>query len=321
MFRRWWAAPTLFVLICAAPNAPAQEFPTRPVRVVVPFNPGGATDVIARLVAQKFGESWGRPVVIDNRAGATGAIGSELVARAQPDGYTILMATATTHAVSPAVKAKLSYKLADYAPVSLVATFPNMLVVHPSVPAKSVPELIAELKGNPGKYNFASSGPGSSIHLAGELFKMMSGTDMTHVPYTGSAPALNDLLTGRVQIMFDNMTTVWPHAQSGRLRALGVAGRERSATAPDVPAIAETLRGFEANSWVGFLAPAGTPRAVVEKISSETRKAVRSKDISQKLHDLGAIPAGSSPEEFERFVKEDLERWRGVVKKAKIAVE
>ena len=312
---------TALLLSCAVPHALAQEFPTRPVRVIVPFAPGGATDVIARLVAQKLSESWGRAVVIDNRAGATGAIGSELVARAQPDGYTILMGTASTHSVAPAVKPNLGYKLADYAPASLVATFPNMLVVHPSIPAKSVPEFIALLKANPGKYNFGSSGPGSSIHLAGELFKLMSGTEMTHVPYSGSAPALNDLLTGRVQCMFDNMTTVWPHVQSGKLRALGVAGRERSATAPDMPAIAETLRGFEANSWVGLLAPAGTPRAVVEKISVEARKAVRARDVAQKLQDLGAVPAGSAPEEFERFIKEDLERWRGVVKRAKIVLE
>jgi tripartite-type tricarboxylate transporter receptor subunit TctC len=313
-----WVA---LLVTCASLNAVAQEFPSRPVRVVVPFAPGGATDVIARLVAQKLGESWGRAVVIDNRAGATGAIGSELVARAQPDGYTILMGTASTHSVAPAVKAKLSYKLADYSPIALVATFPNMLVVHPSVPAKSVPEFIALLKANPGKYNFSSSGVGSSIHLAGELFKLMSGTEMTHVPYTGSAPAVNDLLTGRVQLMFDNMTTVWPHVQSGKLRALGVAGRQRSPTAPDVPAIAETLSGFEANSWVGFFAPSGTPRRVVEKISADTRKAVQTQDVAQKLHDLGAVPAGSSPEDFERFVKQDLERWRTVVVRAKIVVE
>lgn len=317
---KFYLCSALILIYCAA-NALAQEFPTRPVRVVVPFAPGGATDVIARLVAQKLSENWGRAVVIDNRAGATGAIGSELVARAQPDGYTILMGTASTHSVAPAVKSNLTYKLADYAPVSLVATFPNMLVVHPSVPAKSVPEFIALLKGNPGKYNFASSGIGSSIHLAGELFKLMSSTDMTHVPYTGSAPAVNDLLTGRVQLMFDNMTTVWPHVQSGKLRALGVAGRERSPTAPEVPAIAETLRGFEANSWVGFFAPAGTPRAIVEKVSAETRKGVRARDVAQKLHDLGALSAGSSPDEFERFVKEDLERWRSVVKRAKIVLE
>lgn len=309
------------LLICTAANALAQQFPTRPVRVIVPFPPGGATDVIARLVGQKLNEAWGQVVVIDNRAGATGAIGSEIVARAQPDGYTILMGTASTHSVSPAVNPKLTYKLADYAPAALVATFPNMLVVHPSVPARTVPEFIALLKANPGKFNFASSGPGSSIHLSGELFKLMTGTNMTHVPYKGSAPAMNDLLTGRVQCMFDNMTTVWPHVQSGKLRALGVAGRERSPTAPDVPAIAETLRGFEANSWVGFFAPAGAPRDVVRKISVDTRTAVHARDVAQRLRDLGAIAAGSTADEFKRFVMEDTERWRDVAKRAKVVLE
>lgn len=296
----------------------AQTYPGRAVRVVVPFPPGGATDTITRLVAQKLSEAWRQPVVVENRAGATGAIGSEFVARAAPDGYTMLMGTASTHSVAPAVSSKLPYKLADYAPVSLVATFPNMLVVHPSVPARSVPELIALLKANPGKYNFGSSGTASSIHLSGELFKLMTGTDMVHVPYKGSAPALNDLIAGQIQLMFDNMTTVWPHAQAGRLRALGVAGLERSPAAPEVPAIAETLSGFEANSWVGFFAPAGTPEDIVRKISAETKRAVTHPDVAQKLRDLGAQPVGGAPEDFGVFVRSDTEKWRKVAKAAGI---
>jgi tripartite-type tricarboxylate transporter receptor subunit TctC len=314
-------AAIVLAVACMAGQALAQQYPTRPVRVVVPFAPGGATDVIARLVGQKLMDTWGQPIVIDNRGGATGAIGSELVARAPPDGYTILMGTASTHSVAPAVNPKLNYKLEDYAPASLVATFPNMLVVHPSVPAKTVPEFIAVLKANPGKYNYASSGPGSSIHLAAELFKQMTGTEMAHVPYKGSGPAMIDLVAGRVQCMFDNMTTVWPYVQSGKLRALGVAGRERSPTAPDVPAIAETLRGYEANSWVGFFAPGGTPRAIVEKISADTRNAVHAREVAQKLLELGAVPAGGTPEEFTRFVKEDLQRWREVAKRARITLQ
>lgn len=306
----------------AQSNAPAAAYPARAVRLIVPFPPGGATDVIARLVGQKLAEAWGQPVVIDNRAGATGAIGSELVARAAPDGYTLLMGTASTHSVAPAVNAKLPYNnLTDYVPVSLVATFPNMLVVHPSVAAKSVPEFIALLKANPGKYNFASSGPGSSIHLAGELFKLMSGTAMTHIPYKGSAPALNDLLAGQIHCIFDNMTTVWPHVQTGRLRALGVAGRERSPAAPDVPAIAETLPGFEANSWVGLFAPAGTTREIVQKISGEARRGVAARDVAQRLRELGAAGVGGAPEEFAGFVKKDTARWRDVVEKARIVLE
>lgn len=319
-----FARPLLFAAALAlAPSAQvlSQQYPSKPVRWVIPFPPGGATDVIARMVAQKLTESWGQPVVVDNRAGATGAVGSEIVARAPADGYTILMGTATTHAVSPAVNPKLPYdNIRDYAPATLVATFPNMLVVHPSVPAKTIAEFVALLKSNPGKYNFASSGTGSSIHLAGELFKQMTGTQMTHVPYKGSSQALNDLLAGHVQIEFDNMTTVWPHVQTGKLRALGVAGLERSPTAPNVPAIAEVVPGFEANSWVGIFAPAGTPTEVVRKISADASRSVQLPELKQKLHDLGANAAGGSPEAFGAFVKKDTERWRQVVKAAGIVV-
>ena len=308
--------------LSAAAHAQAGAlFPSRVVRVVVPFPAGGATDTIARLVSQRMSETWRQPVVVDNRAGATGAVGSEHVAKAAPDGYTILMGTASTHSVSPAVNPKLPYKLADYVPVSLVATFPNMLVVHPSVPARSIPELIALIKASPGKFNFGSSGIASSIHLSGELFKMMTGTDMVHVPYKGSAPALNDLLAGQIQLMFDNMTTVWPHAQAGRLRALGVAGLERSPAAPDVPAIAETLPGFEANSWVGFFVPAGTPPDVVLRIASETRNAVTLPEVSQKLRDLGAQSVGGTPEQFAAFVRSDTERWRKVAAAARVTAD
>src|SRR3972149_2081841 len=306
----------------AQSNAPTAAYPARAVRLIVPFPPGGATDVIARLVGQKLAEAWSQPVVIDNRAGATGAIGSELVARAAPDGYTLLMGTASTHSVAPAVNARLPYNnLTDYVPVSLVATFPNMLVVHPSVPAKSVPEFIALLKANPGKYNFASSGPGSSIHLAGELFKLMSGTAMTHIPYKGSAPALNDLLAGQIHCIFDNMTTVWPHVQTGRLRALGVAGRERSPVAPDVPAIAETLPGFEANSWVGLFAPAGTARDIVQKISRDAHRAIAVREIAQRLRELGAAGVGSAPEDVEGLVTKQTVCRRLGVEMARIVLE
>jgi tripartite-type tricarboxylate transporter receptor subunit TctC len=300
----------------------ASSYPDRVVKLVVPFPPGGATDVIARLVAQKMGEAWKQPVVVENKAGATGAVGASFVAKAEPDGYTILMGTASTHSVAPAVNHKLPYRnLEDFTPLSLVATFPNMLVVHPSVPAKNVAELIALLKVNPGKYNYASTGIGGSVHLAAELFKLMTHTDMVHVPYKGSAPALNDLLAGQVQIEFDNMTTVWPHAQAGRLRALGVAGKERSPAAPDVPAIAETVPGFEANSWVGFFGPAGMPEQIAQAIAAQTREALTMPEVAQRLRDLGASPAPSSPAEFAAFVKSDTERWRGVAKAAHISLD
>jgi tripartite-type tricarboxylate transporter receptor subunit TctC len=202
-----------------------------------------------------------------------------------------------------------------------VGYVPNVLVIHPSIPARSVKELIAIARAQPNSLNYASSGVGSTQHLAGELFCLLAGVKLVHVPYKGSGPAVVDLVAGRVQCMFDNMTTVWPYVQSGKLRALGVAGRERSATAPDVPAIAETLRGYEANSWVGFFAPAGSPRATVQKISTDTRKAVNAPDVAQKLRELGAVPVGSTPEEFTRFVKDDLQRWRDVAKRARISLE
>ncbi len=300
----------------------AASYPAKAVRVVVPFPPGGATDVIARLVAQKLSEAWKQAVVVENKAGATGAVGSSFVAKSEPDGYSILMGTASTHSVAPAVNNKLPYtNLADFTPVSLVATFPNMLVVHPSVPARNIKELIALLKANPGKYNYASTGTGGSVHLAAELFKLMTDTDIVHVPYKGSGPALNDLIAGQVQMAFDNMTTVWPHAQSDRLRALGVAGLERSPAAPEVPAIAEALPGFEANSWVGFFGPAALPEDIAQRFSGQTRRALAAPELAQKLRELGANPAGTSPKEFASFVKTDTERWRKVAKAAGIRLD
>ncbi len=314
------------LLSCASllsPLSHAQtDFPQRMVHLVVPFPAGGATDVMARLLAQKLTTAWGQPVVVENKAGATGAIGSVFVAKAVPDGYTILMGTASTHSVSPAVNPNLPYNnLKDFVPISLVATFPNMLVVHPSVPAKTVPEFIQYLRTNPGKVNFASSGTGGSVHLAGELFKLATKTEMVHIPYKGSSEALNQLLGGQVQSVFDNMTTVWPHVQAGRLRALGVAGLTRSSEAPDVPTIAETLPGFEANSWVGLFAPTGTPAAIINKMSADTQRVLKDPDIVQRLARLGAAASGNDPEVFGAFVRKDTEKWRGVVSAAGIKLE
>ena len=304
-----------------ATNA-ASAFPAKSVRWVVPFPPGGITDVVARLIGQKMSETWGQPVVIDNRGGATGAIGSELVARAPADGHTILMGTGSTHSVAPAVYPKLSYNnIADFEAVSLVIVFPNMLVVHPSVPAKTVPEFIALLKANPRKYNYSSTGNGGVVHLTAELFKSMTGTDMTHVPYKGSGPAMNDLLGGQIHCAFDNMTTVLPFAQAGRLRALGVASLERNAAAPDVPAIAEFVPGFEANSWLGLFAPAKTPPAIISKLAAETRRIMLLPEMKQKMAELGATSVGSPPAEFAAFVKRDTDKWRRVVKSARIVVD
>ncbi len=319
----------LLAAIAAACTLPAaaqvalagNTWPKKPVQLVVPFASGGATDAQTRMVGVKLGERWGQPVVVDNRAGATGAIGSQLVARAPHDGYTLLMGTASTHSVSPAVNPKLPYKLADFAPVVLVATFPNMLVVHPDVPARNVAELVRLLKEKSGAFNFGSTGNGGSVHLAGELFKMATGTNMVHSPFKGSGPALGELLAGRVQIAFDNIPAVLPHVRSGKLRALAVTGLTRLPTLPDVPTVAETVPGFEATTWIGLFAPVGTPAAVLDKIAADTTSVVRLAEIEQKLAEQGAAPGGGTSTQFTNFVVADAEKWRKVVKAAGVTID
>src|SRR4029453_1006317 len=248
--------------------------PPKPVRVVVPFPAGGTTDILARAAAQKLSETWGQQAIVDNRPGAGGNIGAELVAKSAPDGYTLLMGTVGTHAINASLYPKMPYDhVKDFAPVILVAGVPNVLVVHPSLPVNSVQELIAYAKANPGKLNFASSGNGTSIHLSGELFKVMTGVQMTHVPYKGSAPALQDLIGGQVQLMFDNLPPSPPQIKAGKLRALGVTSAARAPALPDLPTIAESgLPGFEASSWFGVLVPAGTPPSIVTKLNAEIAK-------------------------------------------------
>jgi tripartite-type tricarboxylate transporter receptor subunit TctC len=296
------------------------EFPQRAVKLIVPFPAGGATDVMARLVAQKLGDMWLQPVVIENKAGATGAVGSVFVAKSTPDGYTILMGTGTTHAVSPATNPNLPYSLRDFSPISLVATFPNLLVVHPSLPVKNIAELVTYLKQNPGRVNFSSTGNGGSVHLASELFKQATKTDMVHIPYKGSAEALNDLMSGQVQLTIDNFSTVWPLVQTGKLRALGVASLDRSQSAPDVPSISETIPGFEANTWVGFFAPIGTAPSIVQKISSDTQNVLKENSVVQKFFSMGAVPSGNQPDAFNAFVQKDTQRWKNVVTSAGIKI-
>jgi tripartite-type tricarboxylate transporter receptor subunit TctC len=299
----------------------AQAFPARAVRFVVPFPPGGATDIIARVLAQKMGEAWGVAVVVENRAGAAGAIGSDAVAKAAPDGHTILMGTTSTHAVNPAINPKLPYNnVTDFAAVTLVATFPNVLVAHPST-ANSLQELIATLKMNPGKYNFGSSGAGSSTHLTGELFKLMTQTDINHIPYKGTGPLLNDLMAGHVAFAFDQITGVMPFIQAGKMRALGVASTERNAALPEVPAIAEVLPGFEATAWVGIFAPARTPADITARIQTETKRILAQPDVAQRMKEFGATPVASDPAQFSAFVAKDTEKWRGLVSSAKIKIE
>jgi tripartite-type tricarboxylate transporter receptor subunit TctC len=307
----------------AAVLAQEQGYPTRQIELVVPFPAGGGADVGARMVAQIAGETLGQPIVIQNKAGATGAIGSEYVARATADGYTLLLATGSTHAVLPAYRSDLPYDtVTSFAPATLVAIIPNMLVVNPKkVPVATIAELISYLKAHPGKLNFASSGPGSSIHFAAELFKLMTGTDMTHVAYRGSAPALTDLLAGNVDLIFDNLPVVWPQVQLGHLRALGVASLTRSPLAPEVPAIAEALPGFEAVSWVGIVAPAGTPPAVVDKISQAFGAAAVRPDIGSRFRELGYTPARNTPAEFTQFIRDDRAKWQRVAREAKLSAQ
>ena len=291
-------------------------YPTKPVRLVVPFPPGGTTDILARAVAQKLSETWGQQVIVDNRPGAGGNIGSELVAKSAPDGYTLLMGTVGTHAINPSLYAKMPYDhVKDFTPVILVAGVPNVLVVNPSLPVNSVSELIAYGKANPNKLNFASSGNGTSIHLSGELFRTMTGVQMTHVPYKGSSPALTDLIAGQVQLMFANLPSSLQFIKAGKLRALAVTSLERSSALPDVPTLAESgLPGFEASSWFGVLAPAGTPNDIIAKLNTAIAGWLATADAKEKLAAQGAIAAGGAPDAFVRHIAAESAKWAKVVK-------
>ena len=318
------AAAMALVAGVAAPDASAQAaWPSKPIRIVVPFPPGGTTDILARAAAQKMTEAWKEQAVIDNRPGAGGNIGAELVAKAPADGYTMLMGTVGTHAINASLYAKMPYDhVKDFAPVILVAAVPNVMVVHPSVPAATVAEFIAWAKANPGKVNFASSGSGTSIHLAGELFKTQTGLAMTHVPYKGSAPAIADLIGGQVQVMFDNLPSALPQIRGGKLRALAVTSRERANALPDVPTVAESgLPGFEASSWFGLLAPTGTPREVVVRVNAEIARWLASSDAKDKLASQGAVAAGGSPEDFASHITAETAKWQKVVRESGAKVD
>jgi tripartite-type tricarboxylate transporter receptor subunit TctC len=311
------------IALAAPAGAQTPAYPTKPIRLIVPFPPGGATDIIARAVAQKLSETWGQSIIVDNRPGAGGNIGTELVAKAAPDGYTLEMGTVGTHAINASLYAKIPFdNVKDFAPIILVAGVPNVLEVTPSLPVNSVQELIAYAKTNPGKLNFASSGNGTSIHLSGELFKVMAGVQMTHVPYKGSAPALQDLIAGQVQLMFDNLPPSLPQIKAGKLRALAVTSATRAPALPDVPTVAETgLPGFEASSWFGLLAPAGTPPAIIAKINAEVAAWLASPEGKEKLSSIGANAAGGSPEDFARHINAETAKWAKVVKESGAKVD
>ncbi len=302
----------------AMPVAAQTSYPTKLVKIVVPFPAGGTTDILARILAQRMTEAWKQPFVVENRPGAGGNIGTDVVAKSAPDGHTLVMGTVGTHAINPSLYTKMPYDhVKDFAPISLVATVPNLLVVNPNVPAKSVKELIALAKAKPGQLSFASSGNGTSLQLSGELFKTMAGVDILHVPYKGSSPAVADLIGGQVSMMFDNMPSALPHVKAGKLRPLAVTTARRSPSAPDIPTIAEAgLPGYEASSWFCLLAPAGTPKEIVTKLSTEVAKILRQPDVKERLFSLGAEPVGNTPEQFAAFIKAETVKWAEVVKKS-----
>ncbi|HEV7414044.1 MAG TPA: tripartite tricarboxylate transporter substrate binding protein [Casimicrobiaceae bacterium] len=299
-----------------AGGAWAQAYPTKPIRLVVPFPAAGTTDILAREVAQRLSVSFGQSVIVDNRPGAAGNIGSDIVAKSAPDGYTLLMGTVGTHAINPSLYTKMPYDhVKDFVPVVLVAGVPNVLEVTPSLPVNSVADLIKLAKEKPGQLNFASSGNGTSIHLSGELFKTMAGVDMMHVPYKGSAPAVTDLMGGQVQLMFDNLPSSLAQIKAGKLHAIAVTSAQRAPALPNVPTIAESgLPGFEASSWFGLLAPAGTPAAVVARINAEVNQWLQTAEAKEKLLAQGAVPAGGTSEQFAAYIRAETEKWAKVVK-------
>ena len=302
-------------LLVLATCAFGQGWPAKPVRLIVPYPPGGSADILARAIGQKLAEGLGQQVIIDNRPGAGTAIGAEATAKAPPDGYTIMLGTVSSHAINPALSPVKFDPIRDFAPVSLVASIPFALIVHPSLPANSVRDLVALAKARPGSLNYSSAGNGTSNHLAGELFKSMTGTFMVHIPYKGSAPALNDLIAGQVQLMFDLVLTSAPHVKSGAVRAIAVTGGERSSALPGVPTVAESgVPGYEVTAWFGFFAPAATPAAIVNALNAETVKAMRLPDLRERLASQGADPITDTPEQFAAYVKEELGKWTRVVK-------
>jgi len=294
----------------------AQTYPAKPIKVVVPFPVGGIADIYSRIVAARLTETWGQPVVVDNRTGAGGNIGADLVAKSAPDGYTIGIGSIGTHAVNVTLFSRMPYDAVnDFAPIVHLLEAEGLLVVHPSVPAKSVTELISYARANPGKLTFASAGMGTASHLAGELFKSMARVEMAHIPYKGNVPAISDLLAGQTSLIFATMPTVLPHVKAGKLRPLATIGAERSAAAPELPTVAEAaLPGFAVTNWVGFFAPAGTPPEIVQRWNAETLRIMQAPGIQSRLVNEGARFIPMSPEQFAAFVKSEIAKWAPVVR-------
>ncbi|HUP98385.1 MAG TPA: tripartite tricarboxylate transporter substrate binding protein [Usitatibacter sp.] len=311
------------VLALGASVAHAQGYPTKPIKLVVPFPPAGSTDISARALAGKLGERLGQPVVIENKPGAGGNIGTDMVAKAAPDGYTLLVGTVGTHAINSSLYSKMPYDhQKDFAPIILLSKTPNVLVVNPGLPANSVADVIRLTKAKPNEYTFASSGSGTSIHLSGELFKTMAGVQMTHVPYKGSGPMLIDLISGQVHMAFDNLSAVMQHIKAGKLKALATTGTTRPPTLPDLPTIAEAgLAGYDSTSWNAVYAPAGTPREIIDRLNREARAILESPDTRKFFAELGAESGGGTPGELAEFMRAETAKWQKVVKESGAKVD
>jgi tripartite-type tricarboxylate transporter receptor subunit TctC len=303
-------------------HAAAAQYPNRPVKLIVPFPPAGATDVVGRLVAAKLGDRLGQPVVVDNKPGAGGAIGSDLVAKSPADGYTLLIATTSTHSIGPTLQ-KLPYDpLQDFAPITHVANVPNVLVVSPTLPVGSVAELVALAKSKPGQLNFASSGVGTIVHLNAELFKLISGVDMVHVPYKGTALSIPDVASGNIAMLFDSRASVMPHIRSGKVKPLAINAPRRDAQLPDVPTLAEAgMPQFDRYTWFGMFAPAGTPPEIVARLQREIVVALQAPDLLERFAAVGAEPVGSTPQQFVERIRSDAARWAEVIRAANVKVQ
>ena len=316
------SASMIAAALSMATTAHAQNYPVKPIRYIVAFPAGGTTDILGRLIGQKLSESWGQPVIMDNRAGAAGSVGSEAAAKSPPDGYTLLGGTISSHSINSSLYSKLAYHpLRDFAPITRIATVPNVLVVHPSLPVKTVREFTALAKARPGQLRFASSGSGTSQHLSGELFNLMTGVKMVHIPYKGGAFAMTDLIGGQIELSFENAPNCVPHVQSGRLRAIGVTTLTRAQALPDTPPIADAVPGFEVGSWQGLFVPAGVPPAIVSKLNTEVRRILALDDVRSRIVGLGAEVATNTPEQFVEFIKVEMTKWEKVVKAAGARVD
>ena len=312
----------LVLLPFAAPHAAAQSYPTKPVRMIVPWAPGGTTDILGRVIAQKMGEKWGQPVLVENRGGAAGNIGTEAAARSPADGYTLVLGTMSSHAMNQFLYEKMSFDpVADLAPISLVANVATVLVVNPSLPVKNVNELIALARAKPGQLNFASGGIASFNQLCAELLKMSTRIDIVHVPYKGGGPAVADLVGGKVDMLFTGAPVTMSHIKSGRLKVLAVTDSQRSAALPDTPTMGESVPGYEFNNWYGIMAPAGTPRPLIDLLNAEVHRILALPDVRERFSGLGADPTPSTPEKFATVMKADAEKWGRIIKQAGVRAE